>query len=121
VESTAQTCSRLLSALEDLTGREAAALQTRDFAAAIELQDRAAPLIEHLALHGPSVANTDLRRRVGDFLRRRAETGEWLSRQLTEAKEELLRTRSSQHQVARIAPVYGSGKSGSYRQLLAKG
>lgn len=116
-----QTCSRLLLALEELAGREAAALQTRDFAAAIELQDRAAPLVEHLAMHGPAVADGGLRRRVDNFLRRRAETAEWLSSQIAEAREELERTRTSQRQVARIAPVYGSSGPVAPRQLLAVG
>lgn len=121
MDSLVQTCSRLLLALEDLADREAAALHTRDFAAAIELQDRAAPLIEHLAAHGPAVVDTTFRRRVGDFLRRRAETAEWLSGQIAQARDELHRTRTGQRQVAQIAPVYGSSRSGSPRQLLAVG
>jgi hypothetical protein len=121
METPAQTCLRLMVALEELAASEEAAMQTRDFVAAVEIQDRAAPLVEHLAVHGPAVADDSLRARVGTLLRRRARTGEWLAAQIAQAREELQGTRASQHRVARIAPVYGSVRGAGSRQLLAVG
>jgi hypothetical protein len=119
METPAQRCERLLSALEDLASAEAASVGTRDFSAVLEVQDRAGPLVEFIATHGPAVADARLRSRITAFLRRRAETGERIARQISEVREELARTRASQHRVARIAPVYGSAPSPGFRQLSA--
>lgn len=121
METPGQTCARILVALEDLAGREAASLQARDFPAVAEIQERAAPLVAHLAAHGPAVADVALRTRVGELLRRRAQTGEWLAEQITQAREELRGTQASQRRVARIAPVYGSSQAPVAGQLLAVG
>ncbi|MCX6953346.1 MAG: hypothetical protein NTV51_14425 [Verrucomicrobia bacterium] len=121
METPAQTCARLLGALEELADAEAATLRHRDFAAVADIQDRAAPLIEYLATHGPAVADNALRARVWEFLRRRAQTGEWLDLQLAEARAELQGMQASQHRVARIAPVYGKAPVQVPGQLLAVG
>ncbi len=121
MENVAQTCVRLLLALEDLAAREAAAVQTQDFSTAVEIQGRAEPLIEYIATHGPAVADNALRGRVWDFLRRRALTADSLARQLAQAREDLQGTRASQHRAARMAPVYGSVGAPVARQLLAVG
>ena len=109
METPAQTCVRLLTALEDLATQEAAALEARDFATAVTIQTRAAPLVEHLAAHGPAIADKDpaFRSRVAAFHARRQQSGEWLATQVARAKEELLRMQAGQRRVARIAPVYG--------------
>ena len=121
METPAQTCSRLLVALEDLAARELATLQAHDFVAAVEIQERAAPLVAHLAAHGPAVADGAFRARVWDFLQRRTATGEWLATQIAQLREELAGTQASQIRVARIAPVYGSSSVPVSGQLLAIG
>lgn len=121
METPGQTCARLIEALEDLADREAATLRTHDFAAVAEIQERAAPLVEYLATHGPAIADNALRARIWDLLRRRAQTGEWLELQLAEARAEMGQTRASQHRVARIAPVYGTAPMPVSGQLLAVG
>lgn len=121
METAAQICTRLLGALEDMADGEAASLRHQDFAALAEIQDRSAPLIEYLALHGPAVADHALRARVWEYLRRRAQTGERLELQLAEARTEVRRTQDGQRRVARIAPVYGSSAVPLPGQLLAVG
>lgn len=121
METPAQTCSRLMTALEELAAQEEAAVRTSDFAAAMEIQGRAEPLVGHLAAHGPAIADHTLRTRVWSFLRRRAQTEEVLAAKISEAREEMQRTRAGQHRAARMAPVYGSSGGLRPRQLLAVG
>lgn len=123
METTAQTCSRLLTALEDLAAQEAAALDARDFPAAVAIQGRAAPLVEHLAAHGPPVADKDpaFRARVAAFHAHRLQMGEWLATQVARAREELREMDSSRRRVAQIAPVYGRARRPQSRQLVASG
>ena len=121
METPAQACARLVGALEEMADCEAATLRNGDFAAVAEIQERAAPLVEYLATHGPAVADNALRARVWELLRRRAQTGEWLELQLAEARSALQTTQASQQRVARIAPVYGTAAIPAPRQLLAVG
>ena len=115
-------CARLLTALEDLAAQEASALDARDFVAAVAIQQRAAPLVEHLALHGPAIADEDpaFRARVEAFQSRRRQTGEWLATQVERTREELRQMQASQRRVAQVAPVYGRGSQAS-RQLCVVG
>lgn len=109
METSAQTCVRLLIALEDLAAQEAAALDARDFPAAVTIQERAAPLVEHLATHGPAVAEKDaaFRARVAAFHAHRLKRGEWLAAQVDRVRAELHQMDASQRRVKQIAPVYG--------------
>ena len=109
METPAQTCVRLLTALEDLAVQESAALEARDFATAVTIQTRAAPLVAHLAAHGPAIAEKDaaFRARVAALQARRLRSGEWLATQVARAREELVQMQASQRRVARIAPAYG--------------
>ncbi|MEO5959540.1 MAG: hypothetical protein ABIZ49_08085 [Opitutaceae bacterium] len=120
METPAQMCARLLLALEDLTAQEAATLEARDFTAAIAIQDRAAPLVNLLATHGPAVADGALRGRIAALLVRRNRTGEWLAEQLVRAREELQQNQVAQRRVAQVAPAYGKANA-TPRQLSAVG
>lgn len=120
MESPAQKCVRLVTVLEDLVAQEAICLQTRNFAGAIAIQDRAAPLVEHLSTHGAAVADEALKHRITLLMERRRETGAWLTRELEHAREQLHGLQASQRRVAKVAPVYG--RSGPTRaQFSARG
>lgn len=108
-ETPAQTCARIVTALEDLARQEAAVLQSRNFSAAVLLQERAAPLVEHLVAHEGDVTSSDLRSRIAAVSALRSQTGEWLATQIERAREELQQMDASQRRIARVAPVYGSG------------
>ena len=120
METPVQTCSRLLAALEDLARQEATTLAARDFATVVKLQERGAPLVAHLAEHGPAVADAALRARIAAWLAHRHKTGEWLAAQIAQTKAELENLDARQRQVARLAPAYGRAAAAS-RQLSAVG
>ncbi len=109
--TTAQTCARLLVALEDLSAQEAATLREGDFAAVAEIQARSAPLVEYLGTHGPAIADGAFLARMRALLLRRSESAEWLAAQIERTREELRQTQASEQRAARIAPVYGSAKA----------
>jgi hypothetical protein len=121
METPAQMCARLVAALEDLSSQEAISLQTRNFAAAISIQERAAPLVEHLAVHGPEVADELLRCRIAALLERRHETGRWLVTEIERTRQQLHAMDVNRRRVAQVAPVYGAGVSAGRRQLSAVG
>ena len=120
METPAQLCARLLTALEDLTAQETATLQARDFVTAITIQDRATPLVQLLASHGPEVVDTALRSRIAALLAKRNRTGEWLAEQMARAREELHQTKLARRTVDQVAPVYGRTSS-TRRQLSVTG
>lgn len=109
-----------MTALEDLAHQESASLQARDFAAVVQVQERAAPLVVLLAGHGPAADDPALRERVAAFLSRRRKTGEWLAGQIVRAKAELDELEASRRRVTRWVPAYGRNREGS-RRLHAVG
>src|ERR1051326_8674240 len=119
METPAQMCGRLVAALEDLAGQEAATLQARDFVSAIAIQDRAAPLIELLVSHKEDVTDAALRARMAALIARRNQTGEWLGEQMAKVREELQRTDAAQRRVAQVAPAYTQPTPATSRQLCA--
>jgi hypothetical protein len=123
METPAQTCARLVAALEELVAREAATLEARDFAAVVEIQQRAAPLVELLGAHAEDVTDSALRERIRVLIARRHQTGEWLSEQIEKTREALALANEGRRRVKQIAPVYGSGAgiAAGSRQLLAVG
>jgi hypothetical protein len=120
METAAQMCARLVTALEDLAAQEAVCVQTRNFAAVVAIQDRAAPLVELLASHEGDITDAAVRTRIKNLLERRNETGAWLIREIERTRERLHSLEASQRRVARIAPAYGQS-SGPRRQLSAVG
>jgi hypothetical protein len=121
METPAQTCARLIAALEDLVAREAATLEARDFAAVIEIQQRAAPLVELLGAHAADVTDPALRTRLRTLLDRRQKTGEWLSEQIEKTRESLAEINEGRRRARQIAPVYGHRHAPASRQLSAVG
>jgi hypothetical protein len=122
MESPAQTCARLVAALEDLVAREAATLEVRDFAAVVHLQERCAPLVALLGAHADDVTDPALRARIRALIERRNQTGEWLSEQIEKTREALAVANEGRRRVAQIAPAYGRGAPVPIRgQLCAVG
>lgn len=111
METSVQACSRIAAALEDLSRQEAAALQAQDFAAVAAIQDRAAPLVEHLAAHEQEIASEGLLARIAGVLALRNQTAEWLAAKIGQVREELSQMEASRRRVSRLAPAYGAGAS----------
>lgn len=110
-ETPAQRCARIAAALEDLARQESAALHARDFASVVVIQDRAAPLVEHLVAHEEEITSGELRARIAGILALRNQTGEKLKDSVDETREALQQMDVSQRRVSRIAPAYGAGVS----------
>jgi hypothetical protein len=121
METPAQMCVRLVTALEELAAQEAATLEARDFPVVVELQDRAAPLIQLLGAHAADVTDQKLRERVAALIERRNRMGEWLAEQIARVREELKQTEATQRRLAQVAPAYGYPATTTSRQLVAVG
>jgi hypothetical protein len=120
MESPAQTCDRLLTALEDLVSEEAALLADEQVGAMVELQCRMAPLVDRLVALAAS-ADSTLQSRVRALVARRAYVGAELATRLAHLHAELDRMSAARHTVNRIAPVYGAVPEAAPRQFSAVG
>lgn len=108
METPAQRCERIVSALEDLAAQEAASIAQGDFAAVEALHERTAPLVEFLADAGSeSLSVSGLRRRLVAVYERRHRSGEALAAAMARTRLELAQTQAAQRRVARVAPAYG--------------
>jgi hypothetical protein len=122
METSAQRCARIVTALEDLVAQEAAGLANRDFPAVLALQPSIAPLVDFLVASGnPSVEAAGLRSRVLALHHQRRLTTESLGAEVVRARVELQQLQVNQHRVGRIAPVYGQAATASRPQLQAVG
>jgi hypothetical protein len=106
-ETPAQQGSRLLSALEDLARQERAALGAQDFAGLAAVQERIAPVIEHLAGKLGSAALAPWRDRIARLRDWRAETARQLDAALARTRAALQETHAVRRRVAQVAPAYG--------------
>lgn len=107
METPLQSCARITDALEDLVRQEAAALHGGDFATLVLLQDRAAPLVEHLVAHQHQISSRELRSRVTAVIALRNQTSERLAQQIEQTGDELRAMDASRRRVAQVAPAYG--------------
>lgn len=121
METPAEACLRLAGALEDLVTQEAACLQARDFTAILAIQKRAQPLVNHLATHGPAVADEKLKARISAILARRSEFQIKLAGEIEEKRQQIATLEASQRRAAQVAPVYGRPKSEPRRRLSVSG
>jgi hypothetical protein len=122
METSAQRCWRILAALEDLVHQESASLAKRDWMGAETVQQRAAPLVDFLAAHGPASADdAALRERIATLQQRRAETSRSLNLQIAQAKSELQQAQAARRRLGQIAPAYGGGSAPPRHRLQAQG
>lgn len=109
MESPAQRCARIVSALEDLAAQEAAGVARQDFATVQTLHERTAPLVEFLAATGAeALGAAGLRRRLVAVYELRARSSEILAAAMAQVRVDLARTEAGQRRAARIAPAYGA-------------
>jgi hypothetical protein len=103
----AETCARLLAALEDLVAQEAVQLRAADFPGVLATQERAAPLIGRLAALA-TTADAAVRVRIAGVLALRSRSLDWLGAEMARVRDELSAMQVSRRRVAQIAPVYGA-------------
>jgi hypothetical protein len=120
METPAEMCARLVTALEDLAAQESICLQTRNFAAVVAIQDRAQPLVEHLTAHAADLVDPTVRARIAALIAKRNDSGAWLTAEIERTRQQLHAVEGKQRRVARIAPAYAYARS-SRRQLSAVG
>lgn len=104
-----QTAQRLLAALEDLAGQEAVLLRSLDLVEAVQISERAAPLVEKLCALATDPDLCDLRPRVEDLVSQRRRNAVLLDSHLARLQSELRRIDEARNRLARVAPVYNGG------------
>lgn len=104
-----QTAQRLLAALEDLAGQEAVLLRSLDLVEAVQISERAAPLVEKLCALATDPDLADLRPRVEDLVAQRRRNAVLLDSHLARLQSELRRIDEARSRLARVAPVYNGG------------
>ncbi len=103
-----QTAQRLLAALEDLASQEGVLLRSLDLVEAVQISERAAPLVERLCAliaEAPEVA--PLRSRVEELVSQRRRNAVLLDSHLARLQTEMRRIDEARKALARVAPVYG--------------
>lgn len=108
METPLQTSLRLLSALEELVGQETLLIRTMDFVEAVDLQERAAPLVEKLCALAAVPEVAALRPRVAALTERRGQNHHFLDTQLARIQGELARVNEARGRLHRVAPAYGT-------------
>ena len=111
METLRQRCGRLIGALEDLADQESACVRSNDFAAAIAVQRRAAPLVADLVEKGPAVADAALRQRLATVIALREQTTIEIQRRIEDTRNKLDALRLTRNRVSQVAPVYGSTRA----------
>lgn len=108
METPLQTAARLLAALEDMARQESVLMRSLDFVATAELQARAGPLIEKLAMLAEEPGLSALRPRVAALIERREQSRHFLDAQLARLQAELRRIDETRARLAKVAPVYAA-------------
>lgn len=121
METQAEKCARLVTALEDLAAQEAATWQVGDFAEAALIQLRAAPLVDFIATAGLQAADSEFQARVATLLNLRRQSVERIAAEIRTVRAELQIMESRERTVARVAPAYGSRVDSARRQLCTRG
>lgn len=121
METPEQKCRRLLDALEEIAREETACLVSGDVEGVIQRQERAAPLVNYLAEHGPAVADAAMRRRVADWLEHRRMTTEVFATHIARMQERLREIENARRRVTRLGVAYGEAPDGERRQFVAIG
>lgn len=113
MESPFDTAIRLLAALEELIAEEATLVRTMDFVEAVEVRERAEPLVEKLCALANEPAVAGLRPRLDALLERSGQNYHFLSTQLERLRTELARVNEASGRMRRLAPVYGTTRTAS--------
>lgn len=109
------TCSRILTALEDLVAQEGAVLHVGDFGALEHIQTHARTLIDFLSAQ-PQAALAGLGERLQSLQATRRDHAARLEQAMATNRDELRVISARQGLIARVAPAYGAN-AGALRQI----
>ena len=104
-----ETAQRLLTALEELVMQESLLIRTMDFVEAVEVRERAAPLVAQLCALAEDPLVTALQPRVAGLLDRCSQNHHFLDTQLQRLQVELDRVTAARNRLRQMAPVYRGG------------
>ena len=105
------TATRLVSALEELITQETVLIRTMDFIDAVQVRERAAPLVEKLCELATDPAIETLRPRIDGLLERCSQNYHFLDGQLTKLQHELNRVGEARGRLRNVAPAYKAGRT----------
>jgi hypothetical protein len=114
METPAQRGARLTTALEELSRAVMASLAAGDFAEVVRLQERAAPLITHLAESGEAPNNV-LRDRIAAWIAMNQRVSAQIAGELSRINRELAGIEAAQRRLVRLAPAYRHGSGPAAR------
>lgn len=109
METPHQCALRLLTALEDLAGQESVLLRSLDLVEAVQISERAAPLVERLCALAGDPAVAALKPRVEEVVGQRRRNAVLLDSHLARLQSELRRIDEARTRLSRVAPVYFGG------------
>jgi len=115
MESPLANARRLLTALEELVMQETLLIRTMDFVEAVEVRERAAPLVARLCTLAEDAAVLALLPRVNDLLDRCSQNHHFLDTQLQRLQVELDRVGAARNRLRKLAPAYRGGASAESR------
>lgn len=108
METPLQTATRLISALEELVAQESANLRNLDLVEAVQVTERAAPLVLKLGELAADPGVAPLRPRVEALIIQRQQSTQMLDAHLARMQSELRRIDEARARLSRVAPAYGS-------------
>jgi hypothetical protein len=106
METRLQRGRRLLAALEDLASQEAVLVRSLDLVEALQLADRAAPLVTEVCGLAAEPDAAEIRPAVAALVERRRRSAVCLEEHLARVREELRRLDEARRRTARTAPAY---------------
>ena len=115
METPIETARRLLAALEELVMQETLLIRTMDFVEAVDVRERAAPLVARLCALAEDPVVTALRPHVAGLLDRSSQNYHFLDTQLKRLQVELDRVNAARGRLRKVAPAYRGGASGESR------
>lgn len=107
METPFQKASRLITALEELTAQETVLLRSLDLVEAVQICERAAPLVERLCALAADPAVGGLRDRITAVVDRRRQHAAMLDTHLSRLQTELRRIDDARGRLMKIGPAYG--------------
>jgi hypothetical protein len=107
METPIQESSRMLQALEELIEQEGMYLRGGYYDLAVQVRDRAAPLVQRLIQLDGQTEVATLRPRVDVLLAKSTVHATFLSQKMSELKAEIDHIERVRHRNARMRPAYG--------------
>ena len=107
METPFQAASRLLAALEEMAAEEAANLRNLDLVEAVQVIERAAPLVARLVELADEPEVDRLRPRIEVLLRQRRQSAALIDAHLARLQAEMRRVDEARARLTKVAPAYG--------------